>query len=76
MNEDFDDLIDYTKTVDRSQFYKWKEVVKKDPSRFCKSCIKAKEEPWCNVVKKVDFVYIYFEYTAHHILEYKTLEIL
>ncbi|KAG0079590.1 hypothetical protein BGZ93_000115 [Podila epicladia] len=53
---DFDALADYIKTVDRSQFYKWKEVVKKDPSKFCKSCFKVEEEPWCSVIKKVTFV--------------------
>ncbi|KAG0339155.1 4-alpha-L-fucosyltransferase [Podila minutissima] len=54
--KDFDALVDYIKTVDRSQFYKWKEVVKKDPSQFCKSCFKVEDEPWCNVIKKVTFV--------------------
>ncbi|KAF8935800.1 hypothetical protein BGZ52_003845 [Haplosporangium bisporale] len=43
--EDFDDLIDYINTV-----------VKKDHPKLCKSCFKVEEEPWCIVVKKVNFV--------------------
>ncbi|KAG0014259.1 4-alpha-L-fucosyltransferase, partial [Podila clonocystis] len=39
--KNFDEVAEYIKTVDRSQFYKWKEVVKKDPSKFCKSCFKS-----------------------------------
>ncbi|KAF9141710.1 4-alpha-L-fucosyltransferase [Linnemannia schmuckeri] len=34
----YDDPIHHMKTVDRAPFYKWKEIVKKDVTKFCKSC--------------------------------------
>jgi len=36
--DNFEQVATFIKTVDRSRFYDWKEVVKKDPSKFCKSC--------------------------------------
>ncbi|KAG0317245.1 4-alpha-L-fucosyltransferase [Podila horticola] len=54
--KDFDEVAEYIKTVDRSQFYKWKDIVKKDPSKFCKSCFKSKNSAMCNVIDRVRFV--------------------
>ncbi|KAG0346024.1 putative glycoprotein 3-alpha-L-fucosyltransferase [Podila humilis] len=54
--ENFDAVVEYIKTVERSQFYEWKDQVKADVGKFCKKCFKVEEEPWCNILKKVNFV--------------------
>ena len=53
--KDFDEVAEYIKTVDRSQFYKWKEDVKKDVSKFCKSCFEIGGSIMCNVIDRVRF---------------------
>ncbi|KAG0356311.1 4-alpha-L-fucosyltransferase [Podila minutissima] len=52
----FDEVVEYIKTVDRSQFYKWKEVVKKDPSKFCRSCFKPTVSAMCSIIDRVRFM--------------------
>ncbi|KAF9289071.1 4-alpha-L-fucosyltransferase [Mortierella antarctica] len=54
--KNFDEVVEYIKTVDRSQFYKWKEVVKKDPSKFCRSCFKPTVSAMCSVIDRVRFM--------------------
>ncbi|KAG9067394.1 hypothetical protein KI688_012177 [Linnemannia hyalina] len=55
--KDNDELVAYLKTVDRAPFYKWKEIVKKDPSKFCKSCFPAPaESAWCAIMDNVQYV--------------------
>ncbi|KAF9109040.1 hypothetical protein BGX27_008062 [Mortierella sp. AM989] len=49
-------LVEYIKTVDRSQFYKWKEVVKKDPSQFCKRCMDTNNDYACSILNNVNFI--------------------
>ncbi|KAF9106045.1 4-alpha-L-fucosyltransferase [Mortierella sp. AM989] len=51
-----DELIKYIKTVDRSQFYKWKEVVKNDPSKFCKTCHDKKFDFTCAILDNIHYV--------------------
>ncbi|KAF8939970.1 hypothetical protein BGZ47_007929 [Haplosporangium gracile] len=52
----YDDLIHHMKTVDRAPFYKWKEVVKKDITKFCKSCFAAPVTLPCSIAENVHFV--------------------
>ncbi|KAH7056791.1 hypothetical protein BKA57DRAFT_522946 [Linnemannia elongata] len=54
--ETYDDLIDYMKTVDREPFYRWKKIVKKDPSKFCKSCFPMTKSIPCAIVDSINFV--------------------
>ncbi|KAF9209250.1 4-alpha-L-fucosyltransferase [Haplosporangium sp. Z 27] len=54
--EDVDSLVEYMKTVDRSQFFEWKEEVKKDYSSFCKKCHRGKETLECRVLDNVHHV--------------------
>ncbi|CAO3569119.1 unnamed protein product [Mortierella alpina] len=53
---DYDELVQYVKTVDRAQFYKWKEVVKKDPSKFCSGCMVSHRKPECIMMDNVHYV--------------------
>ncbi|KAF9918826.1 4-alpha-L-fucosyltransferase [Linnemannia zychae] len=52
----YDDLIKYLKTVDRKPFYQWKEVVKKDPSKFCKRCFAVTKPIECAIMDSINFV--------------------
>ncbi|KAG0293337.1 4-alpha-L-fucosyltransferase [Linnemannia gamsii] len=52
----YDDLIHHMKTVDRKPFYKWKEIVKKDITKFCKSCFAAPMNLPCAIAENVHFV--------------------
>ncbi|KAF9084276.1 hypothetical protein BGX23_010672 [Mortierella sp. AD031] len=55
--KDYDALVEYLRTVDRASFYKWKEVVKKDPSKFCKRCFHTPaESSWCAIMDHVQYV--------------------
>ncbi|KAF9340961.1 Alpha 1,3 fucosyltransferase [Linnemannia elongata] len=54
--KNYDDLIHYMKTVDREPFYRWKDIVKKDPTKFCKKCLYAGPTPWCSIMDNVHFV--------------------
>ncbi|KAF9939007.1 putative glycoprotein 3-alpha-L-fucosyltransferase [Mortierella alpina] len=54
--KDFDELVRYVKTVDRAPFYKWKEIVKKDPSKFCKGCMPLERRSECIMMEKVHYV--------------------
>ncbi|KAF9200950.1 4-alpha-L-fucosyltransferase [Podila verticillata] len=54
--KDMDELIAYIKTVDRSQYYKWKDVVKRDPTKFCKRCLKAKATTECVYLEHAVFL--------------------
>ncbi|KAF9209259.1 Alpha 1,3 fucosyltransferase [Haplosporangium sp. Z 27] len=49
------ELIAYMKSVDRSQFFKWKEIVKKDPSKFCKRCQIEIKDPACAIIENIRF---------------------
>ncbi|KAF9302542.1 4-alpha-L-fucosyltransferase, partial [Linnemannia elongata] len=52
----YDDLINYMKTVDREPFYRWKKIVKNDPSKFCKSCFSTTKSIPCAIVDSIKFV--------------------
>ncbi|KAK3833930.1 MAG: hypothetical protein JOS17DRAFT_739823 [Linnemannia elongata] len=52
----YDDLIHHMKTVDRAPFYKWKEIVKEDVNKFCKSCFAAPMSLPCSIAESVHFV--------------------
>ncbi|KAF9141805.1 4-alpha-L-fucosyltransferase [Mortierella sp. GBA39] len=52
----YDDLIHYMKAVDREPFYRWKDIVKKDPTKFCKKCLYTGPSPWCTIMDNVHFV--------------------
>ncbi|KAG0293339.1 4-alpha-L-fucosyltransferase [Linnemannia gamsii] len=52
----YDDLIQYMKTVDREPFYRWKDIVKKDPTKFCKKCLYTGPPAWCTIMDNVHFV--------------------
>ncbi|KAF9141803.1 4-alpha-L-fucosyltransferase [Mortierella sp. GBA39] len=52
----YDDLIHHMKTVDRASFYKWKNIVKKDVTKFCKSCFAEPMSLPCPIVENVHFV--------------------
>ncbi|KAF9286794.1 4-alpha-L-fucosyltransferase [Mortierella alpina] len=54
--KDFDELVKYIKTVDRAQFYEWKEIVKKDPSKFCIGCMPPERKFQCITMEKVQYV--------------------
>ncbi|KAF9173772.1 Alpha-(1,3)-fucosyltransferase 11 [Mortierella sp. AD011] len=51
-----DELVKFMKEADRSEFYKWKEEIKADPSKFCKSCHQGKEPLECRILNHVHFV--------------------
>ncbi|KAG0234374.1 4-alpha-L-fucosyltransferase [Actinomortierella wolfii] len=52
----FEEVADYIKTVDRAPFYKWKEIVKNDPSKFCKKCFRTRGSAMCKIIDRVQFV--------------------
>ncbi|KAF9089303.1 hypothetical protein BGX29_012120 [Mortierella sp. GBA35] len=52
----YDAMIEYMKTVDRAPFYRWKDVVKKDPKKFCKSCFYTGPSGWCTIMDNVQFL--------------------
>jgi hypothetical protein len=52
----YDDLIHHMKTVDRKSFYKWKDIVKKDITKFCKSCFASPMDLPCSIAESVNFV--------------------
>ncbi|KAF9958016.1 4-alpha-L-fucosyltransferase [Mortierella alpina] len=54
--KDFDDLAKYIMTVDRAQFYKWKDIVKKDPSQFCTGCMSSARGFECIMMDNVHYV--------------------
>ncbi|KAF9908958.1 hypothetical protein EC991_009258 [Linnemannia zychae] len=54
--KNYDELIHFMKTVDRAPYYKWKEVVKKDPSKFCKRCFPPSQPVSCSIVNNIRFV--------------------
>ncbi|KAF9572660.1 putative glycoprotein 3-alpha-L-fucosyltransferase [Mortierella alpina] len=54
--KDYDELIKYVKTVDRAPFFKWKEIVKKDPSKFCTECMTPERKYECIMMKNVHYV--------------------
>ncbi|KAF9127230.1 hypothetical protein BGW39_006019 [Mortierella sp. 14UC] len=54
--KNYDDLIHHIKTVDRAPFYKWKEIVKKDLSKFCKRCFAPSQPVSCSIVNSINFV--------------------
>ena len=53
--ENFTMVAEYITTVDRAPFYKWKDIVKKDPSKFCKSCFELQTPVMCHVLEHVRF---------------------
>ncbi|KAG0314574.1 hypothetical protein BGZ99_008054 [Dissophora globulifera] len=54
--EDTAELIEFMRTVDRSQFFRWKEEVKNDVTKFCKSCFPPKQKRICSIMENVHFV--------------------
>ncbi|KAG0381056.1 4-alpha-L-fucosyltransferase [Mortierella sp. AD032] len=55
--KDYDEVVEYMRIVDRAPFYKWKEIVKKDPTKFCKRCFPTPvESDWCAIVDNVQYV--------------------
>ncbi|KAF9908959.1 hypothetical protein EC991_009259 [Linnemannia zychae] len=55
--KNYDEVIEYMRVVDRAPFYKWKEIVKKDPTKFCKRCFPAPvESDWCAILDNVQYV--------------------
>ncbi|KAG0360080.1 Alpha 1,3 fucosyltransferase [Gamsiella multidivaricata] len=53
---DTDEIISYMKTVDRSQFYKWKDEVKKDVKKFCKKCFAPASTDECIIMENIRYV--------------------
>ncbi|KAK9759468.1 hypothetical protein K7432_017527 [Basidiobolus ranarum] len=51
-----DDLIAHMKSVDRSIYYTWKNVVKKDVSKFCTHCFRPKPSIECMALDHAHFV--------------------
>ncbi|KAF8975668.1 hypothetical protein BGZ46_008937 [Entomortierella lignicola] len=54
--KDTDELVEFMKTADRSQFFRWKEEIKSDYSKFCKSCHQGKESLECRILDHVKYV--------------------
>ncbi|KAF9923094.1 hypothetical protein FBU30_006789 [Linnemannia zychae] len=55
--KNYDDLVEHLRVVDRAPFYEWKEIVKKDPTKFCKSCLYTPpESSWCSIMDNVQYV--------------------
>ncbi|KAG0210742.1 4-alpha-L-fucosyltransferase [Mortierella sp. GBA30] len=52
----YDDLVEYIKTVDRAPFYEWKEIVKNDPTKFCRKCFTPPRGFECNIVGNIRYV--------------------
>ncbi|GJJ70962.1 hypothetical protein EMPS_03312 [Entomortierella parvispora] len=51
-----EDLVQYLERVDRESFYRWKSIVKQDPTKFCKSCFTVPTAMECNIMNNVRFV--------------------
>ena len=51
-----EELAKYLGSVNRESFYRWKSIVKQDPTKFCKSCFTAPTAMECNIMNNVHFV--------------------
>ncbi|KAF9914607.1 hypothetical protein BX616_007940 [Lobosporangium transversale] len=51
-----DELVHFLKTVDRAPYYKWKEEVKVDFTKFCKNCHLSMKSLECRILDQVKFV--------------------